>query len=1423
VSAVSLTGIARALASDKTGSTQVPAVFRGYSSLGLRREAASYLERKIHLAEISGEEAKPLFEEIVMEQSRWNDPAGLVAICETGIRNGARTPLLLYSYGTGLRQSGRIADASAIFAQIPKESDYYPYALFAIGQIAAEEGRAETAREVFDRVRESSRERGAEDFLAERVTRSQAELLMTLGRPGEAAPLFGSLLREGKNQLAEIGWAAVDNSAWSGDGGVYPETIAGWPVKKQILLSLLLGGLSRDRGQFAAAVAHFRWAEEKIKSSLASSTPSATETYDPFEPVEFLRRQVERHRSLRYLIASSASTLDPERKRERMVELLVELLFIDHSIDRAHRSMPRLQTGLEVAYLSSSQVEEIIRTIEQVTLGGVEVDRLVEDLARKLDIFQNLAHPIDRYRLLTRLEKSQGKIHTIKRRIHERREAAVAGVEGGGGRGVPMSRLLVDVGRFLVELDAIREAARELRAFTDRHFNILRPKEEKADPTKETFDVIIRKALAIDRVRFDSLLPAVKALEENARIVSWERKRQEISGLRPVVARQIVDALVGQARFLRARKAPDGHQEAWASLNRAVSYLGRDAFSPRDRLESSLQIGSFLEEGEERWEPFPGRAAGEKEKGVIASVLPILDAVSLSGELREETAYMLVSLRAMTNDPGARSAAEEFLREFPSSPFAGRVAVRLGHEVFLAGRLSEARELYRKAAESPEPAAAYAARYMLGWFRFQGGDATGAAGELSRLLSDPAFRCDDPSPFEQAVLALAVRAWRESPLKGLRLYPPVREGNCGGRLLLLSLGEDGESRGEAGRSALVYEMLAERFAGDNEALTYEKKSAEALLRAGMEDQAFARILQLGEKYGPGSEWADSRTPQAREMAREELVAMLKSISERKFDEGVRSGESEAMAAAKTGMERFFAVKEGKGTGEDLDLRLKWAIASLKAGDRETGVAILRELADRGDDPVGEKAAILYAETRIAAYERKEDSGKGAEESAQLLLERFPSEKTAGLAYRAAAAFLSAEEYDRAKRMAEQIEKNKTTPKPIRDDARLIYAEAAIFTNDLSAARGKSELVLENSSEEVKPEVRERARNLFILASLKEIESRTDREDWTEAGRMLEELGRRFPAVSEAPQYFLRSFRSYRMGEDGEAASRMGLLFLNKFPQRKEALEIAGTVGAYLVEQGEPKKAAALYASVAERFPKSDEGPDFLFLAARLAGENGDPEEAAKRFSSYRKRYANPRWKSVYATISIGFFAWNRGDAKTAIREMEEGIRQVDVGLEKETPKDLFELVGKARITLGEYWAEQFRKLKLVAPLEKNLAIKDRFFRRALALFEKAMEESPTEVAINASQMSGDLYLEFGKSILGAQRPKGLKGEESETFEEALKERARVFFEKALDWYVGALDRLEAEEGPADLATQIRERIGNAQRLLTEANVERGGR
>ena len=1422
MSAVTLTQMARVLASGDAAKGKVPDVFRGYSRLGLRREAAAYLEKAIQLAAIPREQAIPLFEEIVREQSRWDDPAGLAAICETAIRNGAGTPLVIYSFGTALRQSGRLAEASSIFSRIKQDSLYYPHALYAVGQIEAEKGHGESAVRVFDRVREIHRGRGGGDALANRVALSQAELLLTLGRPGEAATLLVSLPGEGVDPITAIARAAAENIGRSGELRVSPETISRWPVRRQILLDMLQGEMSRESGQFTDAVDYFNRAEEKIQSSLGSATAPVTETVDPYEPVDLLRRQAENHRYLRSLIPTFTVAV-PEMAGEQLVELLVDLLFIDVSIARAQQALPGSPGGPEVVFLSRPKVEEIIRTIEQVTLEGVEVDRLVDALARKLDIFQNLAHPIDRYRLLTSLEKSHAEIRAIRRRIHEHRESAVAGIKDKEGPGVPPSRFLQDVGRFLVELDALREASREVREFTDRHFDILRQKEQKTGRPQKAFEEMVRQALAIDGEGFQSLLPSVLVLEERARIVSWERKKLEIAALRPVVSRQIVDGLVQQARFLRTKKTTEGQQQAQASLERAVSYVRGDSLSFRDRVESAIQIGSFLEEGTDRWEPFPGRTAGKKEKEVVTLIQPILDGEGASGELREEAAYLVVSLKILTGDPGARPAAERFLREFSSSPFAGRIAVRMGHEALLAGRMSDARAMYRKAAASPEFSTAASGRYMLGWFRFQTGDAAGAAGEIFPDISDPAFRCDEPSLFEKAVLDLSVRAWGDSPLEGLDSYPPVREGTCGGRLLLMALGKSEERKGEAGRSAMVYGVLAERFAHDDEALAYERKTVDSLLRAGKEDQAFARILRLEGKYGPGTEWATARPPQVREQAREEMVAMLKLISERKFEEGVRTGESEAMAAAKTGMERFFSAKEEKRTGGDAELRLKLAIASLKAGDRDTGVAILKELAERGESTVGERAAILYAETRIAAYERKEDTAEGAEESAHLLLARYPSEKAAGLAYRAAAAFLLNGNYEGAKRMAEGIEKNKEIAKPVLYDSRLVYAEAAISTKEFAAAREKAESVFGSASKDVKPEVRERARTLFVLASLKEIESRTDGQDWTGAGRMLEDLGRRFPEDPEVPDYFLRAFRSYRMGWDMEAAVAVGMRFLDDFPARKEGVEIAGAMGAYLVERGEPGKAADLYARVAERFPKRPEAPDLLFLAARLSGENGDPEMAEKRFSSYRARYPNPRWRSAYATISIGLLAWERGDAKTGVRELEEGIRRMDAGVEKDAPRELYEIEGRGILVLGGYWGEQFRKMKLVDPLEKSLAIKDRFFRRALSLFEKAKQESPTELAIRASQMSGDLFVDFGKSILDAQRPKGLKGEESERFEKALSERARGFFEKAMDWYVGALDRLEAEGGPAYLAVPIRERIENAQVLLASTNVERGVR
>jgi hypothetical protein len=165
---------------------------------------------------------------------------------------------------------------------------------------------------------------------------------------------------------------------------------------------------------------------------------------------------------------------------------------------------------------------------------------------------------------------------------------------------------------------------------------------------------------------------------------------------------------------------------------------------------------------------------------------------------------------------------------------------------------------------------------------------------------------------------------------------------------------------------------------------------------------------------------------------------------------------------------------------------------------------------------------------------------------------------------------------------------------------------------------------------------------------------------------------------------------------------------------------------------------------------------------------------------------------------------------------------VDSGVEDGTSAELSVLVAKARIAVAESWADQFRKVRLVSPLDKSLANKDRLFRQAFGAFSKVESEAPLELSLQASRLSGDLLMEYGKSILASQRPKGLTGSDLEAYEEGLKRRARSFFERSVERYAGALERLGKEGGAPELAVPIRNRLGEAQALLEGTSDAKGG-
>ena len=934
----------------------------------------------------------------------------------------------------------------------------------------------------------------------------------------------------------------------------------------------------------------------------------------------------------------------------------------------------------------------------------------------------------------------------------------------------------------------------------------------------------VREIIVFTDIRMVELRIALKTLEKEERRAAWNRRKPELIALRPVVSRQLADTFLAKARRLRKEPREEAREETIASLEKAVSLLSGDRLTPTDAAEVALQAGSLLAEGRGSWKPFPGRKVGEREREMIARILPLLPREAPSGSRREESLYLQAALRLAVGDPGAASAAREFLEQVPASPLAAEIGVRLGHEALLAGDAGKAFALYRDAAEAGDPETSAVARYMLAWIRFQSGDIDGTARELSYPLSAPSFYCRDPSPFEKAVVALSARAWLESPPERLSSYPPVKAGTCGGKVLLAALWEAEERRGEARRAAQVRDVAARRFPSDEVTAVLEMKTVEALFRAGRDREALDRALTLRGKYGPASAWAQSQPSPVREKTAAELAGMLKNLAERKFDEGVRTGERSAMSSAAALMGEYFQVKGGEPSKEDGELRLKWAIALLGAGNREDGVSLLKELAQEGrGDITGERAAVLYAETGIAGYERKESAAEDAEEAALFLLGKFPSEKAVSLALRASTAFLAEQEYVRARRLAAEVEGSRFAPRAALAQARLIQAEGALFEGDLAAARGKADLVPVGPDAGGDDGTATRAKDIYLLSSLKEAQEKASSGDPNGAAAILDNLTLRFPDAPETPLYLLRAMRLHAQGGSAEGAIRSGLRFLKEFPERGEAAGAAAVVGPLLEERKEFSQAGDLYEGVASRFPDNEVSPRFLFHAARLAEVHGPPEAAERRFSDYRARYPAPPWMWTYATLSVGLAAWQRGDTKGSIRLMEEGLQKVDAGMEGGVPGELAELAGKARIAVGENWAGQFRKIRLVAPLDKSLAAKDRLFRRALEAFSKVENEAPLDLSLQASQLSGDLLVEYGKAVLASQRPKGMRKIDREVYEEGLKTRARFFFERSMDWYAGALERLEKEGGGSELAVPIRKRLETAQALLESTEPVTGGR
>ena len=109
-----------------------------------------------------------------------------------------------------------------------------------------------------------------------------------------------------------------------------------------------------------------------------------------------------------------------------------------------------------------------------------------------------------------------------------------------------------------------------------------------------------------------------------------------------------------------------------------------------------------------------------------------------------------------------------------------------------------------------------------------------------------------------------------------------------------------------------------------------------------------------------------------------------------------------------------------------------------------------------------------------------------------------------------------------------------------------------------------------------------------------------------------------------------------------------------------------------------------------------------------------------------------------------------------------------------------DLGASAALAMAEPVVAEYRKVRLVEPLARNLKLKKAKMEDALKAYAVAADYGVADVTTASTFQIAALYEDFGQSMIKSERPKKLSKLEREQYDVLLEEQAFPFEEKAIE-------------------------------------------
>ncbi len=250
-----------------------------------------------------------------------------------------------------------------------------------------------------------------------------------------------------------------------------------------------------------------------------------------------------------------------------------------------------------------------------------------------------------------------------------------------------------------------------------------------------------------------------------------------------------------------------------------------------------------------------------------------------------------------------------------------------------------------------------------------------------------------------------------------------------------------------------------------------------------------------------------------------------------------------------------------------------------------------------------------------------------------------------------------------------------------------------------------------------------------------------------------------------------------------------------YPNSPYRADVGQKLAVAYVAAGRSAQAAAEFERIAAN-PQEDPGVvrEALSKAADLYQQSGDTARCVAMLERLVKQYPTPVADAIEMRERLAQIAARSGDAARASYWQREIINADAAAGPARTDRTRY-LAAEAQLALATPVRDEFRSIKLVAPLKQSLAAKKKAMESAVRAYKQVAEYQVAETTTAATYETAELYRTLAHDLLSSERPKKLSADEREQYDSLLEEQAYPFEEQAIA--IHELNAKRTQEGIYD--------------------------